>query len=228
VPLKFRNYVPRLLVLGTCLLSASAYAQTESDPWLILPSGETGSINARTTRADLVRTYGAANVVDQNVDVGEGDMETVTIVFPNAPRRSIEIQWNPLNRPGQLTIRGNESRWKTVHGISLGTSLKQLESINGKAFHMSGYGWDYAGTVMSWDNGLLAQGLGEFDPGRGEQGRVILRLDFCRTTTSNPTTHEEDLQVAGDRDFPSSHPVLQKMNPCVGEMVWVFPESSKH
>jgi hypothetical protein len=207
------------------LVSVSAYGQVASDPWLIVATGDKGSINVHTTRADLVRMYGAANVVDEDVDVGEGEMEIATCVFPEDPQRSIEILWNDGQKkakPSKLTIRGNTSRWKTAHDISLGTSLKQLERFNGKPFHMSGYGWDYSGTIMSWNGGTLAHELGEFDPKGGEHGRVILRLT-CSTTSAVPTTKEEDLQVVGDRDFSSSQPVLQKMNPCVGEMVWVFP-----
>jgi hypothetical protein len=211
--------------LGTIV----AFSQAEPDPWLILASGEKGAINAQTRRSDLVRVFGASNVVDQDVDVGEGETEPGTIVFPKDPQRSIEILWNDAEKkaePSTLTIRGNKSHWKTVQDISLGTSLKQLELLNGKAFHMSGYGWDYSGTVTSWDKGTLARDLGEFGPGR-EHGRVILRLT-CDVTRAETTTEEEDMQVVGDRDFSSTHAVLQKVNPCVGEMVWVFPAKAKN
>lgn len=215
----------------TCILGGFFFlgtipgvSQVQPDPWLILAGGENGAIHAHTTRKDLVRMYGAANVVDEEADVGEGDMEIVTIVFPKDPKRSIEILWKDPDKkdePSSLTIRGNKSRWKAMHEISLGTSLKQLERLNGKPFHMSGYGWDYSGTIMSWDNGTLAQDLGKFDPHGGEHGRVILRLT-CGVTGTEPTSKEENLQVQGDRDLSSNNPVLQKMNPCVGEMVWVF------
>jgi len=108
-----------------------------------------------------------------------------------------------------------------VHAISVGTSWKELERFNGKPFHMSGYGWDYSGTVLSWGQGTLAQDLGEFDPKGNEHGRIILRLT-CGRAGTKPVSNEEEMQVEGDRDLASSHPVLQKMNPCVGEMVWLF------
>ena len=61
--------------------SISAFGQTAPGPWLILATGERGSINAHTTREDLVRAYGAANVVDQHADVGEGEIEPATFLF---------------------------------------------------------------------------------------------------------------------------------------------------
>lgn len=207
------------MVLGTML----GLSQAAPDPWLILAGGEKGSINAHTTRADLVRIYGAVNVVDEDVNLGEGDFERGTVLFPSDPERSIQILWNDAKKkaePSTLTIRGNKSRWKTAHEISLGTSLKQLERLNGKPFHMSGYGWDYSGTITSWDGGTLAQSPGDVDPERGDH-RVILRLT-CSIAGAVSTTKEEDLQIAGDRDLSSNHPVLQKINPCVGEIVWLF------
>ena len=60
------------------LATTLGFGQAAPDPWLILASGERGSINAHTSRQDLVRMYGAANVVDQDVDIGEGEMQSGT------------------------------------------------------------------------------------------------------------------------------------------------------
>jgi hypothetical protein len=43
-----------------------------ADPSLILANGKQGSINARTTRQDLVRAYAEKNIVDRDLDIGEG------------------------------------------------------------------------------------------------------------------------------------------------------------
>jgi len=197
--------------LGTIL----GVGQAAPDPWLILVSGEKGAINANTTRKDLVRMYGAANVVDEEADVGEGELESVTTLFPKDSKRSIEIMWKDPDKKtaaDSLTIRGCASRWKTAHNISLGMSLKQLESLNGRPFHLSGLGWDYGGSVLSWSDGTLAPELS------GAYGHVILRL----TCSGNPVTKEEGSAVAPDGDFSSQNPIMQKMNPTVGEIKWVF------
>jgi hypothetical protein len=176
-----------------------------------------GSVNAHTTREDLARAYGRANVEDKEVDLGEGETAPGTGLFPKNPRRSIEIIWkdpDQKTRPEFLTIRGCTSEWKALHNISLGISLKELEKLNGRPFQLTGFDWDYSGTITSWDEGALASEL------NGGHGRVILSL----SCSGARTTPEEQLQVSGDRDFSSQHPVMQKMNPTVGEMVWEFPK----
>ena len=228
-PQVIRKAYDRFSICVPCygiVVACSVPGQVPSDPWLILPDGKQGSINVHTTRQDLVRAYGAKNVVDRDLDVGEGEVQPGTVLFPNDSRRSIEILWNDVENkanPSSLTIRGDKSRWKAPYDISLGTTLKQLEHMNGRPFHMAGYGWDYSGTVTSWGGGKLAHDLGEFDPQGREAGRVILRLE-CRTAR---LTQKEEMQVAGDHDFSSTDPVLQKLNPCVSEMVWAFPQVAK-
>jgi hypothetical protein len=207
---------PALWSIGFIFLATlSAFAQTTSDPWLTLASGEKGSINARMTRQDLVRIYGAPNVIDQDVDTGEGETELGTVVFPKDSERSIEILWQDPEKktlPASAQIEGAKSLWKTVHNISLGTSLRDLERLNGRPFKLAGFGWDYSGTVTSWENGALAA---ELD---GGHGRVILRLD-----SSTPQAADKDVaQVVGDRDFSSHHPVMQKLNPTAYQIIWVF------
>jgi hypothetical protein len=215
------------MVLGIFVaLVASAAAQSKGqakdpgknqpDPWLILATGETGTIHAKTARAELVSTFGAANVVDQDIDIGEGETEPGTVVFPNEPKQLIEILWkDPAAKrdPKSVTIHGEASRWKAVHDISLGTSLKDLERINAKPFHLSGFAWDYSGTVTAWDGGLLEDDL-------EKKARVYVRLH----APARPDVTDKELeQVAGDREFSSQHPVMQKLNPRVYMMVWMFP-----
>ena len=43
-----------------------APAQSSNDPWLITTSGGKGPLNLHTTHEDLVRTFGAANVGEQD------------------------------------------------------------------------------------------------------------------------------------------------------------------
>jgi hypothetical protein len=203
------------------LATMPGFGQAAADPWLILVSGEKGAINAHTTRQDLVRIYGASNVVDKDVDVSEEETEAGTVVFPKDPQRSIEIRWKDPDKktlPAFVQIEGDTSRWKTVHNISLGTTLKELERLNGRPFHLAGFGWDYSGTVSSWNKGSLAA---ELD---GEHGHLLLRLGPPADTH---VPEEEQSQVLGDSDFSSDHPVMQKLNPKVYQIMWGFPSPAK-
>lgn len=187
------------------------------DRWVILLPPQSGAITASTTRRDLVNRFGARNVSDGDVDVGEGETAPGTTVFPGSPIRSIDILWkDPKTKlsPDTLSIGGKASQWKTAHGISLGTSLKELEQINGRPFVLSGFGWDYSGTVYSWENGVLSK---DFEG----HGRVILRLD---TDLVPPKLPQPDYDhVSGDGSFSSSNPAMQKINPRVYEILWEFP-----
>jgi hypothetical protein len=187
------------------------------DQWVILLPPQSGAITSSITRRDLVNRFGARNVRDGDVDVGEGETVPGTTVFPGDPIRAIDILWkDPETKRslGTLSIGGRASEWKTAHGISLGTSLKELEQINGKPFVLSGFGWDYSGTVNSWENGVLAK---DFEG----HGRVILRLD---TDLVPPNLPQPDYDhVSGDRSFSSSNPAMQKLNPRVYEILWEFP-----
>jgi hypothetical protein len=101
-----------------------------------------------------------------------------------------------------------------VHNISLGTSLKDLEKLNGQPFHLAGFAWDYPGTVNSWDNGALAA---ELD---GGHGRILLQLG---SPPRADITAKELSKVAGDGNFSSQNPVMQKLNPRAYKITWEFP-----
>ena len=211
-----KSLLHRFVFVGTIfLLVISAVSQDKPDPWLLFADGERGAINAHTTRKDLVRIYGPSNVVDKDVDIGEGETEAGTVLFPKDPEREIEILWqdNTTTQPKSVQIQGRSSRWKAVNNISLGTALKTLEQLNGRPFKLAGFAWDYAGTVYSWETGSLAA---EFDSGHGH---VFLRLD-----SNVPPVADKDVnEVMGDREFSSSHRVMQKLNPTVYQIIWVFP-----
>jgi len=194
---------------------ATSFGQGAADPWLIVLDGTSSAITSATSRKDLVARYGATNVVDQDIDVGEGETEHGTVLFPNDPMREIEIIWKNAQEsaPASLEVRGGRSVWKTSHGISLGTTLKELEKINGRKFSLSGFGWDYPGTVWSWEDGMLSKDFSN------NGYRVLLRLDAGQT--SNVTTKELG-SVTGDQSFSSANSVMQKLNPRVYDIIWSF------
>jgi hypothetical protein len=99
-----------------------------------------------------------------------------------------------------------------VHGICLGTTLKQLEQINRKPFRIAGFAFDYSGTVISWSQGALEQEL-------DSPGRVILRLEPPQDQWQQPDYRS----VLGDRSFSSGHPAMQRLNPSVYQLIWLIP-----
>ncbi|MGA2814606.1 MAG: hypothetical protein ABSG16_24715 [Candidatus Acidiferrum sp.] len=222
---------PRTLVITFSLLSLSAFftfaqggqpSSGESIPrkWLILPGGATGSaVSTQSSEADLVRIYGDKNVVSHDVGIGEGETEPGTELFPADPLRRLDILWkDPVEKRGPKNVRisGTKSVWGTAHGISLGTTLKRLEQLNKRPFRLAGFGFDYSGTVLSWSGGALENELGQE---ANRAGRVILRLNCSPHQSQQP----EYRSLQGDRVFSSGHPALQKLNPTVYEVIWLFP-----
>jgi len=206
---------------GFTLLLATmpGFGQSAPDLWLILADGEKGSINADTAREDLVRYYGAANVVDQDVDIGEGEMQPATFLFPQDAERRIEILWKDPDRrasPSSVEIRGKKSQWHGAHGISLGTTLLELQRINGRPFGFAlvNDGTDIANEQMSWHGGSLEKDF------QGA-GRVILWLEG---SPGNRTTSNRPMDFSGE----SNTPRIRKMNLRVSSMVWIFPTPEQH
>jgi hypothetical protein len=207
------------LLVASCFLIGSGavsslFAQTS---YQIVPRVRVGSITPRSCESELKRIYGRRNVRRSRVSLGEGEYEPGTVIYPNHPLKMIEIIWKDARRkcfPQRLQLTGEKSLWRTLPGISLGTRLKELERINGKPFVLAGFSWDYEGTVVSWEGGKLAQ---EFE----KDGRaVLLRLS---DRTGHGVSGEDMMSVQGDRDFPSSHQVMQRINPKVYQIIVEFP-----
>lgn len=158
------------------------------------------------TVTHLVQTYGAAAVKSGEVYLGEGQSVRGTLLFPDSPRDRVEIVWQDAKarrRPELVRISGSSSRWQMPDGLTLGTDLKWLERRNGEPFRLFGFSWDFEGAVTSWGSGALA--APESAP-----CRVLVRL--------RPKTTDNTRAVSGDREFPSSHPTLQAINPRVREI----------
>lgn len=181
---------------------AQTQPQKPDDKFVMVPGVRVGDITATTTFADLVRIYGKANVTSEEISGNEGDSYPGAKVFPKDPQKTLEIIWKDPDHkrnPELVRIAGETtSVWKTDTGITLGTTLKEVEKINGKPFKISGFEWDLGGLVVDWNGGkLTAQTLGMgFQPREG-------------------VTEKEAQSVNGDRVFPSTNRVLQKMNPKV-------------
>lgn len=214
--LSFRRRCGVVISMGSVLLIASAaLSQKAPDPWTILLQGEDHPVTRRTTKDDLVRRYGASNVAEGKVNVGQGQSEQGTLLFPHDPRRTLHILWrdSKLKRlPVYVQVEGKASLWKAAGGISLGTTLKELEHLNGGPFLLSGFGWDYSGTVTSWQGGSLEKQL-------TGNGRVILRLE---PETHAGVSEKEFQQVQSESKFSSGNPTMQKLNPRVYEVIWSF------
>ncbi len=181
-----------------------------AEDWLIEPGHRIGSITARTTLKDLETLFGKANVKVGKVPGPEGSEWDGVYLFPNQPEKKLKLIWKEKGQPQTVStaiIESPKSVWHTVETITTGTTLKALESLNKSPFTMSGFDWDYGGTVLSWgDTGRLRA---KFQQNAG----LVLRL-----TPGENADEGLRSKVSGDQVFSSSNPALQKLNPTVSEM----------
>jgi hypothetical protein len=194
------------------VLTAALAACTPKHDWIIEPGVRVGPITASTSAEDLRKAFGASAVVDKDIDIGEGTTEPGTDIYETIPGKRLAVLWkDPATRknPSRVIVcyqlMQGDCMWRTSSGIGINTSLKDLERLNGRPFKLMGFGWDYSGTVSSWEGGTLAKAL-------------LLRLMPDEAGANS----EEYRTVLGESEFLSSDPAMQKLNPKVYSMDMVF------
>jgi hypothetical protein len=174
--------------------------------WSIAPNS-VGPISSRTTEADLQKKFGDNELRRARIQLGEGETTPGTVLFPGDSTRRAEIIWRDTlryRRPSRVVFRGDRSLWQASGGISLGTTLEELEQLNGRPFTLAGFGWDYAGVIIDWQGGTLDSVLSGIklylDPGPAQQQSAAYS------------------QVLGDRNYSSSLPAMEQLNPKVTQI----------
>ncbi|WP_373532018.1 hypothetical protein [Vampirovibrio sp.] len=191
----------------------AAATHTASD-WLIEPGSRIGPITATSTLADLQQWFGPGNVKVSPIPGPEGTTFEGVYVYPNEPSKTLALIWKEGSHPQTVAIAqlsGTQSLWYTQEGVSLGTRLRTLEQLNQGAFTLSGFDWDYGGTVLSWGDS------GKLRPRFQQNGSLVVRLSLP-PEASSPAHQKAALQVAGDQTFSSSHPAMQTLNPLVTQI----------
>ena len=205
-----------MLLLAGVAATVGVFAQQaakNSDQRLLLvpPAGTRADIDGASTLRQLRARFGQ-NVTAGKISLGEGEMVDGTVLFASDPARRLEIVWKDAKGPpGPAFVRfnGARSRWTVGPGITLGTSLREVESLNGRPFILTGFDYDYAGTIVDWQNGLLAP--------LQNRPRVFVRLQPERgADASKAADHSE---VMGGGLFNSDLAAIQRLNPRVYEIV---------
>jgi hypothetical protein len=174
----------------------------------------TGIWASDTSEAALRRRFGS-EVRSDKVDIGEGTTDEGSVVYPGKPESMFFVIWKDavLHRnPQSIRIR-NRSRQVTYGQIGIGTTLKDLERLNGGPFQLAGFAFDYSGTVTSWLDGRLSR-VG------GSACELMVRLEPARLDSSRERAAYD--ATIGDRDFRSSDSNMQLLNPRVYEMLLIY------
>ena len=163
-----------------------------------------GPFARNSSHAKLVQTFGQQNVREGSIYLGEGESSPGSIIYPNDLRIKIEITWKDtvkFEKINWLYIR-KDSKWRLGNGMRIGSSLDEVERLNGKPFKLSGFGWDYSGAVRSWQDGFLDTGLGDCT--------ISARFDPAENLLPQVTK-----KILGDREILSSNSDMQATRPAI-------------
>lgn len=185
-------------------------ATAPAAPAFVMSCTDASVFNANTTGASLVARFGAANVtLDTMIDGPEGEQERVTLLFPNDDTRSATISWrNPEAQTGfaGVSVQTTNSLWRGPSGIAIGAPIADIERINGRAFQLYGFGWDYGGLVSSWNSGALA----------ANEPACVFGASFDETGDGST--------AVGDGGFSSDSAAMRAARPRLGSMSLRFAD----
>lgn len=156
----------------------------------------------------LTKKYDSRNVVFGQVDGPDGAKLPASILFPNDPKRRLEVLWNnDEGRSGTQVIAINgKSQWGAPKGLKLGLSIAALEKLNGRTFKITGFGADNTATVLGWENGALGSLPGGC--------KIGLRL------IEDPQAPQQARDtVGGDKELVSSDANVRAVKPVVTEIL---------
>ncbi|MBI2811567.1 MAG: hypothetical protein HYX67_12185 [Candidatus Melainabacteria bacterium] len=171
-------------------------------------------LGAATSEKNLIGYFGAKNVKRQKVGLGEGETADGTVIFPNDAKRRASFVWKNTKKrdlPETIFVCDTPSLWRLPNEITTGTTLIELEKMNGKPFKMSGFDWDYGGNVLSWNGGKLESAL------KSKSGKVSATLQLVPTSKQYPD------ELSGDKEILSSNANMRKLNPAVGTVNILAP-----
>jgi hypothetical protein len=171
----------------------------------------TDSIIQAATFEQLTTRFANPRPIDTAVSEGEGTCSQGTL-FGKDTEHEFEVVWVDLKKREVAKVIFKGKMWRTNTGIGFDTTLKEIEKINGSPFSLTGFDWDYPGTITDFGK-----------QGKLKKGVYVIRLD---TKKNSKSTAKLKATVTGDQIFSSGHPSMQKINPTVYDIQLHFKAST--
>jgi hypothetical protein len=167
-----------------------------------------GVFGKDSTHLKLAIKYDSRNIVFGEVDGPDGTRLNASIIYPNDPRRRLEVLWNNEGSRSdtQLIAINGRSQWTAPKGLKLGLPLAALEKANGRPFKVSGVDQQGYASVTSWEGGALSALPGGC--------RVGIRL-----AADGKAPEEARGAVSGDKSLSSNDPALRAVKATVAEIL---------
>jgi hypothetical protein len=166
-----------------------------------------------STHLKLAIKYDSRNIAFGDVDGPDGSKIKASILFPNDPRRRLEVLWNnEASRSDTSIIAINgKSQWTAPKGLKLGMPLAAIEKLNGKPFKLAGFDWNGGGFVRELDGKL------KMPPGGCN---LIIRFE---PGIANPLPARY-AEITGDKTIVSSNKLLRRTRAQVSEWGIGYPK----
>ena len=162
--------------------------------------GRVGAIVKGTAPADLAKIYGAGNVKYDKVTAAEGQEQPGAFIYRGSPNE-LQVAFTEDGKKIEF-VRIVGKAWASKEGLRIGTTLAELEKMNGGPFRFSGFGWDYGGAVFA-------------------NGKVLKDIGITIAPAENAPGKDQE-KVMGDRKFSSRHPALKNLGVTVSQLVVGF------
>lgn len=167
---------------------------------LLITDSSWGFIRADMNFSDLKVLYGEASLKDERICGPECiDSVDVTKLYPGTINETI-IYWKDKawhKTIAMIMCYQDSSLYHTDKGLKMKSGLSELLRLNGQKISFSGFGWDYGGTITSFNNGRL------------EKSPLHYELDL----SINPK--EEEMGVFGDTALDTEVPLVKKLLPYI-------------
>jgi len=188
-------------------------AQPSPTPPVPAPKKQAAALNIRCdgpfakdmSHDKLAKTFGARNVV-------AAPGAAVTVLFPNDPKRRVEVTWRDgqwRTHPASILVEA-QSTWR-VRGFRIGEPMTQVEKVNGKPFRFAGFGATPGGNARDWQGGKLDN----------LSGGCLLGVRFAPGSKAPPDAVGK-VTVGGDLTSDSAD--VRAVKPVIVELILGYPE----
>ncbi len=126
----------------------------------LVTADQFGTITKTTNYQELITLFGKDKLTDETHTGAEGmGSYKVTIVYKRTPLEMTitwaENEWHKTIAIVECAQR--KSPYYTKDSLQVGSTLLSILKINKAAVNFYGFGWDYGGTIISYNKGALAK-----------------------------------------------------------------------
>lgn len=167
-------------------------------------------VAADDSAKSLKLRYGDEAMIQDDLFSGAEDITYKGIaLYPRTPDWRIDVAFTDdeaMSRVSGLTLIGSKTSHWNVAGVTLGSTLAEVQRINGKPFRMRAFLTDGGGFVVNWKGGVL---------GRPLPGSCSIAIRFGKG---------EDMKAPTGDKISSDNAKLLKWGPLVEQIAVYFPK----